>query len=84
MTELTNPIKIVVIGIMELNDGEKEIRFRLDDEGNWCPDLLVDHRNDTVGPPPPCFTPRQEVIDKLNASFVEQMQQVFDWLETIT
>lgn len=71
MLESSKPVvKVVAIGIVELNDGKLELRL-LREAGNWVPNLFVDNVHEMVTEPPECFTPTQEVIDKLDAAFYE-------------
>lgn len=63
----TMEAQVVAIGIVS-TDAARELRFVRRD-GVWTPDLLVDHQEGTATPPPPCFTPTQEVLDALDSAF---------------
>lgn len=65
-------IEINAIGIFHINE-ELSMKFIRREPGDWMPDLIVNHKLHTVGKPPECFQPTEEVIIALERQFQ-------DWL----
>jgi len=68
---------VFVIGAHRV--GDIEIRFKREGVGRWKADLIVNYEAQTTSSPPPCFEPKEEVIEALDQAFEDYL--VSDFIE---